>query len=149
MLSINYDIHIPTNRNSKNNQSGDGYSLLLGAIGSLAILAAQKPPCDLVTVLTGLSLGHCAQRPAAGRSHGFPDFNAATCYGVLALRSTPASIVAQLSKAMQEIARLSEVRQTLQRQGAQAFASSLKQTARIIEAELAKWGKVQKIAQVQ
>lgn len=77
-----------------------------------------------MTALTGVSLGRCAQRPAAGRCHGFPDFNVTTYCGMLAPRSTPASIVAQLSKTMQETARLPEVLRTLQRQGAQAFASS-------------------------
>lgn len=71
MLSTNYDIRILTNRNSKNNQSGDGYSLLLGAIGSLAIHAvipAQKPPCDLMTALTGVSLSSSVPLAIAVRS---------------------------------------------------------------------------------
>lgn len=242
------------------NSPGDGYVLLFGAIGSLAIHAViptQKPPYDLMTALTGVSMGSSVPLAIAVRSDlaansvaelvklgqaggkaltygsagngstqhmtgeyfqqtvgmplmhipykgsapavadllggqidlvfetlpalasqigsgkirilaltsdqrsgllpdvatlkesGFPDFNVTTYYGMLAPRSTPASIVAQLSKAMQEIARMPEVRQTLQRQGAEAFASSPEQTTRIIEAELAKWGEVQKTAQVQ
>ena len=42
------------------NSAGDGYSLLFGAIGSLAIHAViptQKPPYDLMTALTGVSMG--------------------------------------------------------------------------------------------
>jgi hypothetical protein len=42
------------------NSPGDGYSLLFGAIGSLAIHAViptQKPPYELMTALTGVSMG--------------------------------------------------------------------------------------------
>lgn len=80
---------------------------------------------------------------------GFPDFDVTTYYGMLAPQSTPAAIVAQLPEAMQEIARMPEVRQMLQRQGAEAFASSPDGTARLIEAEVEKRGQVQKFAQVQ
>lgn len=242
------------------NSAGDGYTLLFGAIGSLAIHAViptQKPPYDLMTALTGVSMGSSVPLAIAVRSDlpassvaelvqlgkasskgltygsagngstqhmtgeyfqqaagmplmhipykgsapavadllggqidlvfetlpalasqissgkvrilavtslrrsdmlpgvptlqesGFPDFDVTTYYGMLAPRSTPAAIVAQLSKAMQEIARMPEVRQTLQRQGAEAFASSPDGTARLIEAEVEKWGQVQKFAQVQ
>lgn len=239
---------------------GDGYCLLFGAIGSLAIHAViptQKPPYDLMTALTGVSMGSSvplaialraglpansvaelvqlakASRPglaygsagngstqhmtgeyfqqAAGvklmhvpykgsspavadllggqidlvfetlpalapqissgkmrilavtsdqrsdmlaavptlQESGFPDFSVTTYYGMLAPQSTPAAIVAQLSQAMQEIARMPEVRQTLQKQGANAEASSPERTAQIIQSEVAKWAQVQKVAQIR
>lgn len=242
------------------NSAGDGYSLLFGAIGSLAIHAViptQKPPYDLMTALTGISMGSSVPLAIAVRSDlpahsvaelvklgkagskgltygsagngstqhmtgeyfqqaagmklmhipykgsapavadllggqidlvfetlpalasqigsgklrvlavtsatrsdmlpdvrtlkesGFPDFEVTTYYGLLAPKSTPLAIVGQLSKAMQEIAKMREVRQTLQKQGADAYASSPEHTTRLIEAELAKWGQVQKTAQVQ
>ena len=242
------------------NSAGDGYSLLFGAIGSLAIHAViptQKPPYDLMTALTGISMGSSVPLAIAVRSDlpahsvaelvklgkaggkgltygsagngstqhmtgeyfqqaagmklmhipykgsapavadllggqidlvfetlpalasqigsgklrilavtsarrsdmlpdvptlkesGFPDFEVTTYYGLLAPKATPPVIVGQLSKAMQEIAKMREVRQTLQKQGADAYASSPEHTTRLIEAELAKWGQVQKTAQVQ
>lgn len=242
------------------NSPGDGYCLLFGAIGSLAIHAViptQKPPYDLMTDLAGVSMGSSVPlaiavrdglpansvadlvklsrtrrtdltygsagngstqhmtgeyfQQAAGvklmhvpykgsapavadllggqidlvfetlpalatqvssgkirilavtgdrrsgmladvptlKESGFPDFSVTTYYGMLAPQATPAAIVAQLSKAMQEIARMPQVRQALQKQGADAFASSPQSTAQLIRAEVAKWAQVQKLAQVQ
>lgn len=242
------------------NSPGDGYSLLFGAIGSLAIHAViptQKPPYELMTALTGVSMGSSvplaiavrgdlgansineliklsktggkgltfgsagngstqhmtgeyfqqtastkmthvpykgsgpavadllggqidlvfetlpalASQVSSGKLRilavtsdkrsdmlpnvptlkeaGFPDFEVTTYYGLLAPKSTPPAIVAQLSKTMQEISKMPEVRQALQKQGADAFASTPETTTKLIQSEVSKWGQVQKLAQVQ
>lgn len=238
----------------------DGYTVLFGAIGSLAIHAvipAQKPPYDLMTAFSGVSMGtavqlavavradlpvnsikqlvalaksdakgltygsagngstqhmtgeyfqqatgiklsHVAYRgsgPAVadllggqidmvfetlpalasqigsgklrllavtGRSRsdglpdtptmieaGVPDFEVTTYYGALVPKGTPAAVIDALSQAMMAVSRMPQVQDTLKKQGALAYATTPAQTDELLRSEVAKWARVQKIAQIQ
>lgn len=80
---------------------------------------------------------------------GLTGFDVSTFYGLLAPRATARPIVDRLSRAMQDIARLAETRESLQRQGAEAIASSPEATDTLIKGEIEKWDRVAKLAKLK
>jgi tripartite-type tricarboxylate transporter receptor subunit TctC len=80
---------------------------------------------------------------------GLQGFDVSTLYGLLAPRGTPADIVERLSKAMQDVARVPEVRAQLVSQGAEAMASTPSETDALIRREVAKWAEVAATAKLE
>lgn len=70
---------------------------------------------------------------------GVPDFNISTWWGVLAPAGTPAPIVQQLNKAVNEAAAADLVRQRLTNEGANLFAGTPDDFGKALSAELALW----------
>ena len=80
---------------------------------------------------------------------GLAGFDVSTFYGVLAPRTTSKAIVARLSRTMQEIAAMSETRVALQKQGAEAMATSPEATDALIKSEIDKWDRVAHLAKLK
>ncbi len=79
---------------------------------------------------------------------GLKGFDVSTLYGLLAPRGTPGEIVERLSHAMQDIARMPEVRTQLANQGAEAVASTPAETDALIRREVNKWSEVASTAKL-
>jgi tripartite-type tricarboxylate transporter receptor subunit TctC len=79
---------------------------------------------------------------------GLKGFDVSTLYGLLAPRGTPGEIVERLSHAMQDIARMPEVRTQLASQGAEAIASTPAETDALIRREVNKWSEVASTAKL-
>jgi tripartite-type tricarboxylate transporter receptor subunit TctC len=80
---------------------------------------------------------------------GLQGFDVSTLCGLLAPRGTPADIVERLSKAMQDVARVPEVRAQQVSQGAEAMASTPSETDALIRREVAKWAEVAATAKLE
>ena len=75
---------------------------------------------------------------------GLPGYEAVAWYGVFAPDGTPREIVTRLSTEIVRIVRSQEVRELFLKQGAEAFATSPEEFAKIVERDVAKWAKVVK-----
>lgn len=134
--------------------SGPAVSDLLGGqidmvFETLPALASQLTSGKIrILAVTGNSRSEMLPGTPTLKESGFPDFEVTTYYGLLAPRGTPAAIIDQLSKAMQAVAQLPEVKKTLEKQGAAAYATSAETTNALIKSEVEKWARVQKFAQV-
>ena len=79
---------------------------------------------------------------------GVPGYEAASWYGVLAPARTPQAIVATLNREIAAIARMSDVRERLGADGAEAIGSSPAEFAAHIRRELARWARVIEAAHI-
>ena len=86
--------------------------------------------------------------PTLGES-GVPGFDVTTFYGLFAPKGTPKDIVDQASAAMQRAAKKPEVQAAMRKAGADAIATSPERMDEMVKAEVAKWERVQKTAQVK
>lgn len=75
---------------------------------------------------------------------GLPGYEAVAWYGVFAPDGTPREIVTRLNTEIVRIVRSQEVRELFLKQGAEAFATSPEEFAKIVERDVAKWAKVVK-----
>ena len=80
---------------------------------------------------------------------GVPGFEAYSWAGFVAPAGTPKDIVAKLSADIGRVLALPEVKQRLLEAGAEARPTTSDEFGRILNAELAKWGKVVKAANIQ
>jgi tripartite-type tricarboxylate transporter receptor subunit TctC len=75
---------------------------------------------------------------------GYKDFNAVTWFGVLAPAGTPAPIVAQLNKAINEALKQPDVAEKLRSEGGEVLGGSPEQFSQLLKAELPRWGQIVK-----
>jgi tripartite-type tricarboxylate transporter receptor subunit TctC len=73
---------------------------------------------------------------------GIPGFEVLAWYGVMAPAGTPRPIVTRLSRELQRIARLDDVRKRVLAQGAESVGSSPEEFAAFFRGEIEKWQKV-------
>ena len=79
---------------------------------------------------------------------GVKGYDAASWFGLFAPAGTPAEVVDKLSEETRRILALPDVRDKLLGLGAQPSGSSPEEFARFVEAEIAKWGRVIRSANV-
>jgi tripartite-type tricarboxylate transporter receptor subunit TctC len=79
---------------------------------------------------------------------GLPGFEAVAWFGLFAPANTPAAVVEKVHAAFAKALRLPEVRQMLESQGAEAIASSPRDFAQTLRADLERWRNVVKAAQI-
>jgi tripartite-type tricarboxylate transporter receptor subunit TctC len=105
-----------------------------GKIRALAVTPAKRSPAapDLPTV----------------DEAGVKGYEASTWFGLFAPAGTPGDVVAKLSAEAQRILDLPDVRDRLLGLGAQPAASTPEEFARFLQAEVAKWAKVVRDANV-
>ena len=105
-----------------------------GKIRALAVTPAKRSPAapDLPTMAEA----------------GVKGYDAASWFGLLAPAGTPAEIVDKLSEETRRILSQPDVRDKLLSLGAQPAGSTPDEFARFIEAEIAKWGRVIRAANV-
>ncbi len=80
---------------------------------------------------------------------GLPGFSADSWYGVLAPAGTPKPIIDKLSTEFARILAMSDVKEFLDKQGVEPFISSPEQFAALMKADMAKWAKVIKTANIK
>jgi tripartite-type tricarboxylate transporter receptor subunit TctC len=101
-----------------------------GKLRALAVTSAKRFPStpDVPTVAES----------------GLAGYEAVAWYGLFAPDGTPRDIVTRLNTEVVRIVRSPEVRDLFLKQGAEAFATSPEEFARIVERDVAKWAKVVK-----
>ena len=80
---------------------------------------------------------------------GYPGFEAGSWYGLFAPVGTPREILARLNADMVKALRQPETRKLLSQQGAEPVGNSEAEFAAFIQAEIAKWGRVIRSANVK
>src|SRR5688572_727596 len=102
----------------------------VGKLRGLAVTSAKRFPStpDMPTVAES----------------GLPGYEAVAWYGVFAPEGTPREIVTRLNAEIVRIVRSAEVRELFLKQGAEAFATSPEEFAKIVRQDVAKWAKVVK-----
>ena len=106
-----------------------------GRLRGLAVTSAKRSPAapDLPTMIES----------------GYPGFEAGSWYGLFAPAGTPPEILARLNADMSKSLRSPETRKLLSQQGAEPVGNSEAEFAAFIRAEIAKWGRVIKAANVK
>ena len=77
---------------------------------------------------------------------GFPGFEAVTWIGAVAPKGVPAAIVARLNRELVDILRAPELREKLQKEGAEPQTNTPVEFAAYIKSEIEKWAGVVKLA---
>ena len=79
---------------------------------------------------------------------GFPGFNVANTFGVLAPAGTPAAAVKLLNAEIRRIVQMDDIKAKFAGQGLEAAGSTPDEFKAIIEAEVAQWGRIIKDARI-
>jgi tripartite-type tricarboxylate transporter receptor subunit TctC len=80
---------------------------------------------------------------------GYPAFEAGSWFGLLAPAGTPRPIVARLNKEVHKALAAPELNERLATEGAEPAANTPEEFAAFIKAEIVKWGKVAKAANIE
>lgn len=75
---------------------------------------------------------------------GYKGFEAVTWFGVLAPANTPAAIVAQLNKAINQALKQPDVADKLQSEGGEILGGTPEQFSSLLRAEVPRWAKIVK-----
>ena len=99
--------------------------------------------------LRGLAVTSAKRFPTAGdyptvSESGLKDYEAVAWYGVFAPSATPRNVVQTLSTEIVRIVNAQEVRDLLLKQGAESYATTPEEFAKVVQADVAKWAKVVK-----
>lgn len=99
--------------------------------------------------LRGLAVTSAKRFPSAKEfptvaESGLPGYEAVAWYGVFAPDGTPRDIIQQLNTDIVRIINSPEVRELLLKQGADSYATSVEEFARVVQRDVAKWAKVVK-----
>jgi tripartite-type tricarboxylate transporter receptor subunit TctC len=101
-----------------------------GKLRGLAVTSARRFPT-------------AQQYPTVAES-GLPGYEAVAWYGVFAPAGTPREIVQQLNADIVRIVNSSEVRELFLKQGAESYALSAEEFAKVVQRDVGKWAKVVK-----
>jgi len=75
---------------------------------------------------------------------GYKGFEAVTWFGVLAPANTPAAIVAQLNKAINQALKQPDVADKLRSEGGEILGGTPEQSSTLLRAEVPRWAKIVK-----
>ncbi len=97
--------------------------------------------------LRGLAVTSAKRFPSAKEfptvaESGLPGYEAVAWYGVFAPAGTPRDIIQQLNGDIVKIINTPEVKDLLLKQGAESYATSPEEFAKVVQRDLAKWAKV-------
>jgi len=113
---------------------------------SFATIVSSLPP---VTggKLRGLAVTSARRFPGVENvptvaESGLPGYEAVAWYGAFAPAGTPREIVRELNADMVRIVNAPDVRELFLRQGAESYATSPEEFAKVVERDVAKWGRV-------
>jgi tripartite-type tricarboxylate transporter receptor subunit TctC len=128
--------------------------IIAGRVAAMmASVISAKPHVDAGTLR---ALAVSGSRPVEGLAHvptvaaaGLPNYEALQWYGLLAPAGTPAAIVARLQTEIAQALRLPEVKERLATDGAEPVGSTPPEFAALIKAEIGKWAKVARAANIQ
>lgn len=99
--------------------------------------------------LRGLAVTSARRFPSAPEfptvaESGLPGYVAVAWYGVFAPDGTPREIIGQLNTDIVRIIRSPDVKELLLKQGAESYATTPEEFARVVQSDVAKWAKVVK-----
>ena len=80
---------------------------------------------------------------------GYPGFDVSLWLGIFAPKGTPAAVVKRLETELNSIARMPEVKEQLERSGAEARSSTAVELAKLVKADIAMYHKVIKAAGIK
>lgn len=122
-------------------------------VGGQIDLYMSSVPTLLGQVRTGklrpivvTSLKRSAQLPDTPSlaESGYPGFDAVTWFGILAPAGTPAAIVAQLNKAINDALKHPDVAEKLRSEGGDVLGGTAEQFSQLLRAEVPRWAKIVK-----
>lgn len=108
-------------------------------VSSLPLVQSDK--------LRGLAVTSARRFPSAQQyptvaESGLPGYEAVAWYGVFAPAGTPREIVQQLNADIVNIVNAPDVRELLLKQGAESYATSPEEFAKVVQRDVAKWARV-------
>lgn len=124
-------------------------ALVAGEVGlSFATIVSSLPLVE-ANKLRGLAVTSAKRFPSAQKyptvaESGLPGYEAVAWYGVFAPAGTPREIISQLNADIVAIIRSQDVRDLLLKQGAESYATTPEEFARVVQSDVAKWAKVVK-----
>lgn len=115
---------------------------------SFATLVSSLPQVQLGR-LRGLAVTSAKRFPSAKEfptvaESGLPGYEAVAWYGVFAPDGTPPEIVRQLNADIVGVINSADVRALLLKQGAESYATTPEEFAKVVQRDMAKWAKVVK-----
>jgi tripartite-type tricarboxylate transporter receptor subunit TctC len=121
--------------------AGDVASSFATIVSALPLVSSGK--------LRGLAVTSAKRFPTAKEfptvaESGLPGYEAVAWYGVFAPGGTPRDIVAKLNADIVNIVNAQDVRDIFLKQGAESYATSPEEFARVVQRDVAKWAKVVK-----
>jgi tripartite-type tricarboxylate transporter receptor subunit TctC len=126
--------------------AGDAQVLLTNMASVLPHVASGK--LKAVGISSPKRSALAPQVPTIGES-GLPGFEYATWYGMLAPARTPAALIGYVQASVAEVLKKPAVAQRLASQGLETFASSSADFDRYLTAEIGRWAKVVKAADIR
>jgi tripartite-type tricarboxylate transporter receptor subunit TctC len=122
-------------------------AVVAGEVGlSFATIVSSLPLVE-AGKLRGLAVTSAKRFPSAKAyptvaESGLPGYEAVAWYGVFAPAGTPREIVQQLNADIVKIVNSPEVRELFLKQGAESYATSPEEFAKVVQRDVAKWAKV-------
>lgn len=119
--------------------AGDVASSFATIVSSLPLVSSGK--------LRGLAVTSAKRFPTAKEfptvaESGLPGYEAVAWYGMFAPYGTPRDIVAKLNADIANIVNAQDVRDIFLKQGAESYATSPEEFARVVQRDVAKWAQV-------
>ena len=96
-----------------------------------------------IAITSAKRAGQLPDTPTLAES-GYKGFDAVTWFGILAPAGTPAPIVAQLNKAINQALVLPDVAEKLRSEGGEVLGGTPEQFGQLLRAEVPRWGKIVK-----
>lgn len=124
-------------------------AVVSGEVGlSFATIVSSLPLVE-AGKLRGLAVTSAKRFPSAMSyptvaESGLPGYEAVAWYGVFAPAGTPREIVQQLNTDIVRIVNSQEVRELFLKQGAESYATTPEEFAKVVQRDVAKWAKVVK-----
>jgi tripartite-type tricarboxylate transporter receptor subunit TctC len=143
MLHVPYKGMVP----AATDVMGGNVPILFG--NSLVVLpAARSGKLRAIAITTLRRSGVAPELPTIAES-GFPGYESGTWYGLMAPVRAPREIVTRLNGAVVKAVQLPDVREKLIAQGAEPIIMTPEEMGAFVRAEIAKWGKVAKAANIR
>ena len=124
-------------------------ALISGEVATSFSTIVSAQPLVSSAKLRGLAVTSAKRFPTTPEvptvaESGLPGYEAVAWYGVFAPDGTPREIVTGLNGEIVRIVTSAEVRELFLKQGAESYATSPEEFRKVVERDVAKWGKVVK-----
>lgn len=124
-------------------------AVVAGEVGLSFATIVSSLPLVQANKLRGLAVTSAKRFPSAKEfptvaESGLPDYEAVAWYGVFAPDGTPPEIIRQLNADIVKIINSPDVKELLLKQGAESYATSPEEFAKVVQRDVAKWAKVVK-----
>lgn len=122
-------------------------AVIAGEVATSFATIVSSQPQVAAGKLRGLAVTSAQRFPSAPgvptvAESGLPGYEAVAWYGVFAPSGTPREVVQRLNAEIVRIVRAPEVRELLLKQGAEPYATTPEEFARVVQRDVAKWAKV-------